>query len=88
MNLYRKTKRLEFDDGAVTVSEISAGALLRAELEGRDIDVPYLLETCTDADIDEITTDAYKKIVDALVELNAPLFSEETGTKRGRVKKK
>jgi len=86
-NLYRKSETIEFADGRVTVTEISAGALLKAELDGKSVDIFYLMEHCTDADIDAIGQSAYREIVEVLRRLNAPLF-EESGSEAKQVKKK
>ena len=86
MTLYRKTKRLEFDDGTVDVKELSAGDLLDAETNGIPMDMAFFFDRCAGLDLSVLSPEAYKAIAEAIIELHPSMFGDEAP--QGGVKKK
>ena len=81
-SLYRKCKKLEFDDGeSITVRELEVSTLLKAQHGEVELSDDVLIKECTGLNKEDLSIEAYNKIVSAIDELHADTFENKTDSK-------
>lgn len=73
MRAFRKVEKIDFEDTTIEVKELTAPQLEGVETFTND----WLIETSTGIDSQDLTIEAYAKIIETIIKINPAIFPKD-----------